>query len=129
VITLTLTNNTFVQNDAPSGSNLYYEQVNEGSMTTNLYNNILLKGTSGGNCYILNDSFYVTSTVGINSCATITGVNELSVWTLAVGQPTAIMFDALAARAAIDVERQRLLNPALSVERCVTLMLQPKLWD
>jgi hypothetical protein len=57
-LTITLTNNTFAENTAPSGGNLYLEQVNQifgGSLTANLYNNILVKGATGGNCVFYGD--------------------------------------------------------------------------
>jgi hypothetical protein len=41
----------------------------------------------------------VTSTVGINSCATLAGINALSVWTLATAQPTAVTLERAAASA------------------------------
>ena len=41
----------------------------------------------------------VISTVGINSCAMLSGIDELSVWTLATDAPTAITLNELSARA------------------------------
>jgi hypothetical protein len=49
--TFNLTNNTFSANTAPNGGALYYDQANGGSLTANLYNNILVKGATGGNCF------------------------------------------------------------------------------
>jgi probable HAF family extracellular repeat protein len=43
-----------------------------------------------------------TSTVGTNTCATISGVTELSTWTLATDVPTAITLNDLSARASSD---------------------------
>jgi len=43
----------------------------------------------------------VTSTVGLNSCATLTGIDELSVWTLATDSPTAVTMQTLMARPAV----------------------------
>ena len=47
----------------------------------------------------------VTSVVGVNQCATIGGINELSAWTLATDTPTVIMLDELPARTSVDAAR------------------------
>jgi predicted outer membrane repeat protein len=47
----------------------------------------------------------MTSTVGINQCATLNGITELSVWTLATDSPTAVTLNALSARTAVDAVR------------------------
>jgi len=44
----------------------------------------------------------VTSTVGINQCATLNGITELSVWTLATDSPTAVTLNALSARTSVE---------------------------
>ena len=45
----------------------------------------------------------VTSTVGINSCATLTGINTLSTWTLATSQPTAVVLQTFSAQPKVPV--------------------------
>ncbi len=51
VSALNLTNNTLAENTATSGNSIYYyEQGLAGTITVNLYNNILLAGAAGGNC-------------------------------------------------------------------------------
>ena len=49
-------------------------------------------------------SLPVTSTVGINTCATISGVTGLSAWTLATASPTAITLNDLRATSSIEVD-------------------------
>jgi hypothetical protein len=50
-LTTNLTNNTFAENTAVSGDNLYTWQNEPGvSHTLNLFNNLLVKGSTGGNC-------------------------------------------------------------------------------
>ncbi len=68
----------------------------------------------------------ITSTVGSNSCATLAGVNELSIWTLATGQPTAVTLTALSARTALDAERR--LELALSLLSLVFLVNSGGWW-
>ena len=57
----------------------------------------------------------MTSTVGINQCATIGGITELSAWTLATDTPTAITLNELSAHTSGDAERLFELALLLSV--------------
>jgi len=54
----------------------------------------------------------VTSMVGVNSCATLSGINQLSLWTLAANAPTAVSVTDLAARATAGPEHSLLLLAA-----------------
>ena len=42
----------------------------------------------------------ITSMMGLNACATLAGINQLSVWTLATDQPTAVVLQDLTGRSA-----------------------------